>query len=164
MKTFNILYFILVNITVQAQTNKENLTIINKSSKINFLKEEPAWAQNCQHIYIGDYMKSVVDENYKSELIAIVANGYQKPTKKISNFTDFIAVSIDGVHKILKFYKIEKQDGKIKHSKQIYKDDVDEVILDFYRTNHNNSGVGDGGDFIFKKNNFVIYKAAFWAD
>ena len=161
MKIYYILFFLLVNISLQAQTNKENLTFIKKSSIIDFLKEEPTWAKNCQHIYIGDYMKSVVDENYRGQLIAIAANLYEKPTTKVTNFTDFIAVSIDGVKKILKFYKIEKQIGKIEHNKWIYKDDVNEVILDYY-TSNTRSGVGDGGDFIFKKNNLIIYKAAFY--
>lgn len=157
-----VLFFVLIfasctNLSSNSESNK-------KTKTIDILKEEPTWAKNCQHIYIGDYMKSVVDESYKAQLIAIVANKYQKPTEKITDFTDFIVVSIDGVNKILKFYKIEKQDGKIKHSKWVYKDDVDEVILDFYKTNYTNSGVGDGGDFIFKQNNFVIYKVEFYAN
>ena len=79
-----VLFFVLIfasctNLSSNSESNK-------KTKTIDILKEEPTWAKNCQHIYIGDYMKSVVDESYKAQLIAIVANKYQKPTEKITNY------------------------------------------------------------------------------
>jgi hypothetical protein len=145
-----ILFFVFVLIAMNS-----------KSQKINYLEKIPDWSNNCKHIYIGDYLKSVSDENYKPELIAIVANEYEKPTSKVSNFTNFIFFTMDNRQLFFKFKSIEKLQGKIPHNKWIYEEGEYKIILDYFQST-TRSGAGDGGDFILIKNGITLFKKSFY--
>ncbi len=86
-------FFHLIMFNVSAQTKKINATR-DTDFKIDVLNETPEWAENCKLICMGNYTDHVVNENTKYQLISIVGNAYQKPTRPVTNLIDFLLIFI----------------------------------------------------------------------